>query len=76
MPAAVKLDFECTRTASVGGMRYATIGCGPLSARKIGVLGTVGDDTLPRPPARVEAPRPSALGLRAGASFNDVVRIP
>ena len=31
-------------------MRYATIGSDPLSARKIGVLGTVGDDTLPRPP--------------------------
>jgi hypothetical protein len=75
MPAAVKLDFECTRTASAGGMRYATIGSDPLSARKVGVLGTVGDDTLPRLPG-VETPRLSALGLRAEASFDDIVRVP
>ena len=73
MPAVVRLDFGCTRTAGVDGTRYTTIGSGPSSARGISVLGTVGDDTLPRP-ARVETPRPSGLGLRAGASFDDIVR--
>jgi aryl-alcohol dehydrogenase-like predicted oxidoreductase len=36
--AATALDFECARTASVGAMRYTTIGSEPLSARRVSVL--------------------------------------
>jgi hypothetical protein len=34
MPAAVKPDFECTRTASAGGMRYAAIGSDPVAGAR------------------------------------------
>jgi hypothetical protein len=57
MPAAMRLDFEYTRTASAGGMRYATIGSDPLSARKIGVLRAEASfDDIVRVPQRGACP--------------------